>query len=164
MERIGAYLKELSPVDNDLPILNKALVDYMVKKIPVEQTINECTDLIQFQKIVKLSDKYSSVEHEHCEPIEVVTGVRTKKTHYEYQQREKYHYKCYRVFASNDRRDGRILKCGGSRGKPEKFGNTPDHCFIYNDSVEGVKCPANLDRQWYIDQAKKRLKQFGINV
>lgn len=164
VERIGAYLKELSPVDNDLPILNKALVDYMVKKIPVEQTINECTDLIQFQKIVKLSDKYSSVEHEHCEPIEVVTGVRKKKTHYEYRQREKYHYKCYRVFASNDRRDGRILKCGGSRGKPEKFGNTPDHCFIYNDSVNGVKCPSNLDRQWYIDQAKKRLKQFGINM
>lgn len=39
VERIGAYVKELSAVDNDLPILNKALVDYMVKKTPVEQTI-----------------------------------------------------------------------------------------------------------------------------
>ena len=46
VERIGAYVKELSAVDNDLPILNKALVDYMVKKTPVEQTINQCDDLI----------------------------------------------------------------------------------------------------------------------
>lgn len=29
VERIGAYVKELSPIDNDLPILNKALVDYI---------------------------------------------------------------------------------------------------------------------------------------
>ena len=32
VERIGAYVKELSAIDYDLPILNKALVDYMVKK------------------------------------------------------------------------------------------------------------------------------------
>ena len=46
--------------------------------------------------------------------------------------------------------------------KGEKFGNTPDHCFIFNDSVVGVKTPPELDRQWYIDLAKKRLKQFGV--
>lgn len=46
VERIGAYVKELSAIDYDLPILNKALVDYMVKKIPIEQTINQCNDLI----------------------------------------------------------------------------------------------------------------------
>ena len=30
VERIGKYVKELSSIDNDLPILNKALVEYMV--------------------------------------------------------------------------------------------------------------------------------------
>ena len=65
VERIGAYVKELSPIDNDLPILNKALVDNMVHNTPVEQTINQCKDLIMLQKIVKLSDKYDFVEHEH---------------------------------------------------------------------------------------------------
>lgn len=69
VERIGAYVKELSAVDNDLPIINKALVDYMVNKTPVEQTINQCDELIMFQKIVKLSDKYDWVEHEHCTPV-----------------------------------------------------------------------------------------------
>lgn len=162
VERIGAYLKELSSVDNDFPILNKALVDYMVKKIPVEQTINQCDDLIQFQHLVKLSDAYKWVEHEHGTPTEVWTGIRVKKMHYEYSRSIRYTYKSYRVFASKDMKDGRLLKCGGSRGKPEKFANTSEHSFIFNDDVNGVKVPDRLDKEWYIDLAYKRLKQFGV--
>lgn len=161
VERIGAYLKELSPIDNDLPILNKALVDYMVHKIPVEQTINQCNELIQFQKIVKLSNKFDYVEHEHGTPDEVWTGVRVKKMHLEYSKTIRYTYKSYRVFASNNRNDGRILRTKTGK-KGAKFGNTPEHCFIFNDDCSGVKCPPNLDRQWYIDLAKKRLEQFGV--
>lgn len=164
VERIGAYVKELSRIDNDLPILNKALVDYMTKKTPVEETINSCNELIQFQKVVKLSDSYKWVEHEHGQPEMVHKGVRVVKTYYNYKDTRRYTYKSYRVFASSDLQDGRILKCGGKRGKPEKFGNTPEHCFIQNDSVEDVGIPAKLDRQWYIDFAKKRLKDFGVVV
>jgi DNA polymerase len=103
------------------------------------------------------------VEHEHCDPVECKTGVRVIKTYYEYPKTVKYTYKCYRVFASKDMKDGRLLKCGGKRGKPEKFADTPNHCFIYNDVVEGgVKIPDKLDKQWYINVAKKRLNQFGI--
>lgn len=164
VERIGAYVKELSAVDNDLPILNKALVDYMVKKIPVEQTINQCDDLIMFQKIVKLSDKYNWVEHEHCTPLISHIGKRVIKTVYEYPNKDKYTYKSYRVFASNDIRDGRLLKRKVVKSKGDKFGNTSEHSFIFNDSVVGVKVPAKLDKQWYIDSAKSRLKQYGIAV
>lgn len=164
VERIGAYVKELSAVDNDLPILNKALVDYMVKKIPVEQTINQCDDLIMFQKIVKLSDKYDWVEHEHCTPLVSHIGKRVIKTVYEYPNKDKYTYKSYRVFASNDMRDGRLLKRKVVKSKGDKFGNTSEHSFIFNDSVVGVKVPAKLDKQWYIDSAKSRLKQYGIAV
>lgn len=164
VERIGAYVKELSAVDNDLPILNKALVDYMVKKIPVEQTINQCDDLIMFQKIVKLSDKYDWVEHEHCTPLVSHIGKRVIKTVYEYPNKDKYTYKSYRVFASNDMRDGRLLKRKVVKSKGDKFGNTSEHSFIFNDSVVGVKVPTKLDKQWYIDSAKSRLKQYGIAV
>lgn len=169
VERIGAYLKELSPIDYDLPIINKAFVKYMVNKVPVEDTINSCNDLIEFQKIVKLSNKYHHVEHEHCKPIKTVTGVRVKKEVLTYPETITYTYKCYRVFASNDEKDGRILKCKTANAehtqwKKDKFGNTPDHCFIYNDDVNGVTCPNKLDRQWYIDLARKRLKQFGVEV
>lgn len=89
-------------IDNDLPILNKALVDYMVKKIPVEQTINQCDDLIMFQKIVKLSNNYNWVEHEHGTGQIIKTtkhrdGTRTEV--WSYPTTQKYTYKSYRVFA-----------------------------------------------------------------
>lgn len=164
VERIGSYVKELSAVDNDLPIINKALVDYMVDRIPVEQTINQCDDLIMFQKIVKLSDKYDWVEHEHCAPLVSHIGKRVIKTVYEYPNKDKYTYKSYRVFASNDMRDGRLLKRKVVKPKGDKFGDTSEHSFIYNDSVVGVKVPAKLDKRWYVDLAKGRLKQYGIVV
>ncbi len=163
MERKGAYVKELSPLDNDLPIINQALVDYMVRGIPLEQTISQCDELVKFQKIVKLSGNYKWVEHEHCTPVEQTRGTRVIHKWYEYPTTTRYTYKSYRVFASNDPMDGRLLKNGGKRGKAEKFGNTPDHCFIHNDSVDRVKVPGNLDRQWYIDLARKRLEDFGVS-
>lgn len=139
VERKGAYVKELNRIDYDLPIVNEALVEYMAHGVPVEQTIRNCTELIKFQKIVKLSNKYEHVEHNNI----------------------KYHYKCYRVFASKDPKDGKILKCRKGNN-PAKFGNTPDECFIENGDVHNLHIPAKLDRQWYIDLAKKRLSDFGI--
>lgn len=162
VERKGAYVKELSQIDNDLPILNEALVEYMVHKTPVEVTIGNCTELIKFQKLVKLSENYKWVEHEHGGRVLKQSGVRKIKQWYEYTQTRRYSYKSYRVFASKDPDDGRILKCGGARGRAEKFANTPDHCFIFNDSVVGVSVPDNLDKSWYNDLAKKRLKDYGI--
>ena len=141
-ERVGGYVKELSPMDYDLPIVNDALVAYMVNRTPIEKTINDCDDLIKFQKLVKLSSKYGWVEHNG----------------------KKYHYKCYRVFASKDQSDGMIYKCGGARGKPEKFANTPEKCFIFNASVVGVKVPEKLDKSYYVKVAKERLSQFGLEV
>ena len=165
VERKGAYVKELKAIDYDLPIINKALVEYMVHKIPVEQTINSCDDLKEFQKLVKLSDKYRYVEHEYGTP-DLLRETRhrdgsTTKV-FKYPHTEQYSYKSYRVFASKDVQNGRILKCKGGKHKPEKFGGTPDHSFIWNDSTDGVKCPDDLDRGWYIDIAKKRLKDFGV--
>lgn len=164
VEGIGAYVKELSATDNDLPIVNKALVEYMVHKTPVEDTINQCDDLIMFQKIVKLSDKFDWVEHEHCTPVINKVGKRVIKEVYEYPEKVKYSYKSYRVFASNCQDDGRLLRRKKVKPKGEKFGNTPDHCFIYNDDVCGVKIPQTLDKQWYINLAKKRLKDYGVAV
>lgn len=164
IERCGDYVKETSRTDNDLPIVRNALVEYMAHGIPVEQFIGGCDDLIQFQKVVKLSDNYKWVEHEHCEPVQRQKGVRVIKTWYEYPHTDRYTYKSYRVFASSDIHDGRLLRAGGKRGKPEKFGNTPNHCRIFNEDMTGVKVPAWLDRSWYIDMAKKRLKAFGVKV
>lgn len=138
----GAYTKELSPIDNDLPIVNRAVVDYMVHGIPVERTIESCQELKQFQRMVKLSGKFDWVEHERLDG-----NVR-------------YTYKSYRVFASRDDVDGKIVRCRKD-GFRAKFGNTPQHCYICNENINGLEVPDRLDRKWYVDEARKRLEQYG---
>jgi hypothetical protein len=140
----GAYVKELNDLDYDLPIVNEAVKNYILYGWSVEDTVLGCREFRKFQKIVKLSSKYKWVEHEH--------GYRTIK----------YDNKAYRIFASRDNRDGRLLKCDGVRN-PAKFGNTPDKCFIFNDDLNGVPIPSKLDHRWYINLAKKRLEDFGID-
>lgn len=137
----GAYVKQLGPLDYDLPIVNKAMVEYMTKGIPVEVTINECNNLVMFQKVVKLTSKYSHVLHNGKEHVN----------------------KCYRVFSSNQRNDGAIYKCKENKN-PEKFANTPPKCFINNSAVSRLKTPSYLDRRWYIDLAHERLRQFGVTT
>ena len=142
----GAYVKELSSLDYDLPIVNEAVKDYIIKKIPVENTILGCNELIKFQKVVKLSNKYKWVEHEQG------------------NGNVKYDNKAYRVFASRDNSDGRLLKCKPTEkgDKKDKFGNTPDHCFIENGDITEMKIPSKLDKRYYIDLAEKRLEDFGV--
>lgn len=139
----GAYTKGLSAVDFDLPIVNKALVDYMTKGTPVERTVNDCNDLKMFQKVVKLSGKYWRAWHNGKYMAE----------------------KCYRVFASKRvKSDSYIGKCKKEGATIEKFGNTPDHCFIANGNINDEACPVYLNRRWYINLAKDRLRQYGVEV
>lgn len=49
-------------------------------------------------------------------------------------------------------------------GTISKIENCPEHCFIFNDAVNGVTCPPLLDKQWYVDIAKERLKGFGVMI
>lgn len=144
IEAKGAYVKDLNDLDYDLAIVNEAVRAYLLEGIPVERTINSCNDLRKFQKVVKLSNKYKWVEHEQTR-----TGT------------VKYDNKAYRVFASSNYSDGRLLKCDGVRN-PAKFGNTPDHCFIDNGNIVGKQVPSHLDKQWYIDLAIKRVEDFGV--
>lgn len=143
VEAKGAYVKDLNDLDYDLAVVNRAVRNYLLHGVPVDMTINNCQNFRDFQKVVKLSNKYRWVEHENGHGTTKLVN------------------KAYRVYASNDYRDGRLLKCDGVRN-PAKFGNTPDRCFIFNDDLTGVPIPAKLDRQYYIQLAKKRLEDFGV--
>lgn len=136
----GAYVKKLNNLDYDLPIINKAMIDYMTNNVPIEVTINNCNDLVMFQKIVKLSGKFKHAIHNH----------------------EILNEKCFRVFASHNDSDSYIGKQKEGNKTIEKFANTPDHCFIVNDDVKKMKAPSILDKNWYINLTKDRLKQFGV--
>lgn len=136
----GSYVKELSDLDYDLPIVNEAVKNYIVYGDSVEDTIYSCNNLRNFQKIYKLTSNYQYVTH---------SGRR-------------YVNKCYRVFASIDPGDTHLGKCKGIGKNIEKFANCPDNCKIVNDEILNVPCPQWLDREWYVAESKKRLKQFGV--
>ncbi|MBS5822434.1 MAG: hypothetical protein KID00_01005 [Clostridium argentinense] len=136
----GGYVKKLNNLDYDLPIVNKALINYMVNDVPVEKTIGECDDLKEFQLVSKISGKYTHILH----------GDKVVKE------------KCIRMFASNLPSDKGVQKVHAVTGRPAKMPNSPEHCFIFNDAVNGVKVPNKLDKQFYIDMAIKRLKDFGV--
>ena len=138
----GSYVKKLSDLDyGDFPIVNHALIDYMVNGTPVEKFIHSCNHLKEFQMVTKITSKYSTILHGDI-PIKE---------------------KCIRVFASSKIDDKGVKKVSVRTGKPEKIASSPENCFIFNEDVNDVPVPAKLDRDWYIREAKKRLKAFGVN-
>lgn len=148
VEAKGAYVKDLNNLDYDLAIVNKAVRDYLLYGISVEDTVVGCQSIRDFQKVVKLSKKYQWVEHEH------ERGT------------TKFDNKAYRTFASLDDSDGRLMACRVTEKGLErkKFGGTADRCFIFNDDLSDVPIPKKLDYSWYIDLAYKRLDDFGVSI
>ncbi len=142
IKRKGGYVMKLDDLSYDLPIVNKALVDRMVKGIPARTTIENCDDLKEFQLVAKISNKYTHILHGST-PIKE---------------------KCIRIFASKNEADEGVKKVHAITKNPAKIANSPEHCFIFNDEVNGVSVSEKLDKQWYIDLAEKRLRDFGVII
>ena len=155
----GAYVKKLSSLDYDFPILNKALVEYMVNGIPIEVTIDGCNDLKEFQYVAKVSNKYLYAIKNATFTYTKIDGKKAKIYNNDgYVLNEK----VLRIFASSNPTDGGVHKVSAKTGKMQSIANSPEHCFIYNENVNDVQCDERLDKQWYINTAYKRLKDFGV--
>lgn len=154
LECKGAMVKFNKPIDNDLPILNDAVRNYLAYDIPVEQTINECEEYIKFQKVIKLSAKYKEIWYGN--------GVSGKNNKITSINGELLKGKVHRVFASKRQLDGSIYKLKIEKGVKsyEQFANTPTHLFIDNEDVHDKSIPEYLDKEYYINEAKKRIDMF----
>ena len=137
IERKGGAVKKAKILDNDLPIVSDAVVEYFVNGIDPTEYIMKEDNMMRFMKTYKLSSKYSHAIYNG----EVLTD------------------KVYRVFASRSSKDGIVYKCKEG-GRPEKFASCPTHCKIVNSNIQGVKTPNWLDKQWYIDEAWRRIERF----
>ena len=147
---------------NSLSIIHKAVVDYLVSGIQVEKTINDCTDIFAFQQIVKTGGTYEGSYH-------YVNGVREPIQ------------KVNRVYAVKDRKYGQVVKGKWITEKRRKdpvsgkmisepvdppvwsetiISECPENCFIDNENVLTVD---DLDKDYYIDMAKKRIDKY-INL
>jgi hypothetical protein len=138
IKRKGGYVKKLSPLDNDLPIVNRAVVQYLLNGTSVEKTVMDSNLMIDFQKITKITGKYEYGSHNG----EIIYD------------------KVHRCFASTDGADGTLYKKKKDKTTLDKTASTPINCFIYNDDINGMKIPSTVDKQWYIDIANARIKEF----
>ena len=94
--------------------------------------------MIDFQFITKVSGKYD----------------------YAFKDDKIMNEKVYRVFASTDPSDGGLYKKHKSKETLDKTAGTPEKCFIDNSDITEKDIPSKLDRQWYVDLAKTRIKEF----
>ena len=158
LECKGAMVKKNKPLDNNLSILNDAVRNYLAYGKPVEETINECDELIKFQNVIKLSSKYKEVWYGTAVKEKDDKGsLKVTKVNGELLRS-----KVHRVFASKNECDGGIYKSKIEKGKKsyEQFAGTPDHLFIENGDIHNVKVPENLDKSFYIEEAKKRVEMY----
>ena len=143
LERKGAYVKELKKIDYNLEIVNRAVVEYLLNNTPVEETINNCNKLIDFQFICKVGSTYKNIRWGDKDISE----------------------KVIRTFATIDDKPGVFKikikeKDGEMIESVEKIANTPEKCVILNDNITNENTPNWLDRSYYIDMAKKRIEDY----
>lgn len=144
VKTVGGYLnygisvKGAWAINNTMIIVKKALVAYFTKGIPVEETINGSTDIFDFQIIAKAGVKYREAYH-------IVDGEKLPVQ------------KVNRVYATKDERYGKLFKVKSEDDSTAKIEMLPDHCIIDNDNQLTLDM---VDRQFYIDLAKKRVNDF----
>lgn len=125
-------------INNSCCIVATALKEYFVNGTPVEETINGCTDIFQFQIIAKAGMKYKEAYH-------VVDGTNEPVQ------------KVNRVYATADQRYGKLFKVKAETDATAKIEMLPEHCIIDNDNHLTI---ADVDRTFYIEMAKKRINDF----
>ena len=140
----GGYLvRGIAPagafnVNNNATIVAKAIVDYFTLGTEVEKTIGECNDIFQFQLIAKAGSKYKEAYH-------LVDGKQESVQ------------KVNRVYASKDKRYGKLFKVKAENDSTAKIESLPEHCIIDNANKLTIE---DVDKTWYIELAKKRINDF----
>ena len=140
----GGYLvRGIAPagafnINNNATIVAKAIVDYFTVGTQVEKTIGECNDIFQFQLIAKAGSKYREAYH-------LVDGVKESVQ------------KVNRVYATTDKKYGKLFKIKAENASTAKIEMLPEHCIIDNDNKLTIE---SVDKSWYIELAKKRINDF----
>lgn len=125
-------------INNNACIVAKAVKDHLAYGVPVEETINNCDRLLDFQLIAKASHKYGEVLHKVNGQMQVVQRVN-------------------RVYATSDYRCGTLYKTHLATKTIVKIAGLPARCVVDNDNHLTIDV---VDRDWYIRQAKKYVKDF----
>lgn len=126
-------------INNNAPIIAKAILDYFVDGIPAEKTIMECSEIQQFQIIAKASHKYSAVFQEIDGEYIPVQRVN-------------------RIYATKDTTKGKLYKVKKGTDTKARISDLPEHCEIDNTTT-GMTFD-RLDFNYYLNVANKKIKEF----
>ena len=151
-------MKQKKGLDYDLPIITKSIIEYLKNGTPIEDYINNENRLIEYQQITKASSLYKNSFYGTVKKIKKVINGKEKEVTI-CDEGFNILEKVNRVFASKDINDKGIFKVK-NEFKVEKLAGTPERCFIDNDDIINKSVPEKLDKQWYIDLAKKTLNDF----
>ena len=140
----GGYLvRGIAPagafnINNNATIVAKSIVEYFVNGTSPEETINGCDDIFAFQLIAKAGSKYREAYH-------LVDGTKESIQ------------KVNRVYATKDKRYGKLFKIKAENDSTAKIEMLPEHCIIDNDNKLTIE---SVDKSWYVELAKKRINDF----
>ena len=144
VKTVGGYLnygisvKGAWSINNNMIIVKKALIEYFVNGTPVEETINNCNNIFEFQLIAKAGRKYREAYHlvdGEARPVQKVN----------------------RVYATADERYGKLYKVKAEDDSTAKIEMLPEHCIIDNDNHLTIDA---VDKTFYIEMARKRINDF----
>lgn len=133
------------------PIVHKAILDFYTQDIPIEKTIYECDDILQFCFTTKTGRSYEFTAWMDKElPAELITDAHKVQ-------------KVNRVIASTDPSHGTIMKCGTENGvfRKDKVGEIPLNCLVMNETPYNTPF---LDKAWYVEFANTKVKDLRTVV
>lgn len=164
----GTDVKDRTPIDYECAAICSAMREYFINDVPVAKTIWDDDNYMDFMMVVKSSVKFDGLCHYRG------------KTPYRLNENT------VRVFASSDLMDGAVMKipkvvesvkktqsaltdwgfCDPSYEaiprRNSKIAKLPQHCFIDNGTIIDKPIPNKLDKNWYVLEAERRIKQWGI--
>ena len=136
---VGGYVAQYKPksIRRTLSVVDKALVEYFLNDVKIEDYIHNNNDPLDYQIISKVGKTYDRVFYEK--------DGKEYETNY-----------VNRVFASFEPCRLYKQKTGKNR---EMVANQPSNSLIWNKSVQDLDISL-IDKQWYIEMAYKRLNDY----
>lgn len=151
--------RELKPLA--APVTHRAIYNYYAKNKPIEETIYECNNLLDFCFTTKTGHSYQKTFHRvgnefyNINKVNRVIATKNKKygTLYKFKEAE--------PNTTKKKPNKDFIKYTNLNYKRlDKIAKIPMNSFIINDEITKDSWVDHIDLQWYIDYSKDRLGEL----
>lgn len=148
---VARYASDSYFRNNSTRIVDKAIVNYFVNNVPIEQTVKENLDNPKlFQIVLQAGNTFEGT----------------------YDQNGNKYNKVNRVFAAKGGNVVQLLKRypadkvdkNGKPKNPVKYPSAPENMVVYNDSLDGVNSVPDIDVDFYVELCENALSNWTGEV